>query len=213
MSLVQRAVELARHCYSGWQEERLDRSFGIETRGATDDLAALGAGGEALAHAYGYEPVQPAVFHAMVRASRVDPAHYSFIDFGSGKGRALVLAAELGFGRVIGVELAPALHQAALRNVAAYGQRRPDAPTIELSCGDAVEFPVPAEPLFVCLYNPFGEVVLRKVLSNIELAWRARPRPVVIAYRNPVHSPVLEEFPAFRRVASNRSFALYQTHE
>ena len=213
MGLVQRAVELARHRYRGWQEERLDRKYGIDTRGVVDDLAALGARGESLTHAYGYEPVQPAMFRTILHAACVDPGEYAFVDFGSGKGRALVLAAECGFRRVIGVELAPALHEAALRNVAAYRKRRPDAPAIALCCGDAAAFPIPAEPLFACLYNPFGEVVLRRVLSNIERAWRERPRPVVIAYRNPLHAAVLDEFAAFRRFASNRSFALYRTHE
>jgi hypothetical protein len=132
------------------------------------------------------------------------------VDFGSGKGRAMVLGAEWGFKRVIGVELAPALHEAACRNVAAYRRKRPLAPPIELHCGDAVDLPIPQEDAMLFFYNPFGEPVMRKIARRIETSLRARPRKLVVAYRNPVHSEVFDELDCLRLVTRNTSFALYR---
>src|SRR5262249_27445537 len=105
------------HHYNVWREKSFDRRLGISTFGIDTDVAALGATGEHVAQSAGYEPIQLPVFKAIMRAVRLDPRDYLFIDFGSGKGRALVLAARYGFERVIGVEFAPSLHEIAARNI------------------------------------------------------------------------------------------------
>lgn len=196
--------------YARWEEDRFDRRYGIETRGIHDDLAALGASGEHLADAYGYEAIQPGMFRAMLRALDIEPSTHVFVDFGSGKGRAVFLAAQRGFRASIGVELAPALHEVALRNLGAFRRRAPRAGPIDLCCGDAAYFPIPDADAVFCFFNPFGERVLRKVAANIEGAYRRRPRSVVIAYRNPVHPRVFEERAFLRPVLRNRSFAIYR---
>src|SRR5207245_5268496 len=48
------------------------------------------------------------------------PSQLTFVDFGCGKGRALVLAAEHGFRRVLGIECDAQLFAAAQRNARAY---------------------------------------------------------------------------------------------
>jgi SAM-dependent methyltransferase len=199
--------------YERWAEARLDRRYGIQTGGIHDDLHEFGARGEHCALAYGYEGVKPAIFRDMVRASGVVPGEFACVDFGSGKGRALVLAAECGFRRVIGVELAPGLHEIARRNAAAFRARRPLAPPIELYCGDAAGLPIPAGDLLLFFFNPFGEVVLRKVLGNLERALAAAPRRAIVAYRNPVHADVFDRLACLRPLVRNRSFNLYTGSE
>jgi tRNA1(Val) A37 N6-methylase TrmN6 len=44
-----------------------------------------------------------------------DLRDYTFIDFGSGKGRALLMAADLQFKSLIGIELRKELHDKALQ--------------------------------------------------------------------------------------------------
>ena len=197
--------------YDRLREAWFDRRFGIQTQGEEHDLAALGASGRHLAEAYGYEPVQLPVFRAILRAAQVEPGEFVYVDFGSGKGRALLLAAEHGFRRAVGVELAPRLHEIAERNAQAYRRRRPGACPIELHCGDAADFALPAGKLFLSFYNPFGETVLRKVVANIEDALRAQPREIVVAYRNPVHAAVLDAVPFLRALVRNRTFVLYKS--
>jgi len=197
--------------YERWVEARLDRRYGMDTGGIHDDLRLLGADGEHCALAYGYEGVQPAIFRAMVRAAAITPGGFDCVDFGSGKGRALVLAAEYGFRRVIGVELAPQLHDIARRNVAAFRARRPLAPPIDLYCGDAVNLPLPAGDLMLFFFNPFGKAVLAKVAGSIARALREEARQVVVAYRNPLHAEVFDALDVFVPMVRNRSFALYRS--
>lgn len=211
--LVSRVRSVAAGRYEGWLEARMEQRLGIDTAGIEHDLAGLGVPQAGLAHAYAYQPVQLHVFARMVRAAAINPAQHVMIDFGSGKARALILGAEYGFKRLIGVELAPGLHAAAIRNVQAYRQRRPDAPPIELHCGDAAAWPIPEERLFIFLYNPFAEPVVARIARRLEISLRRQPRDVVLAYRNPVHSRVFDTLACLERVAGNRSFALYRaTH-
>src|SRR5262245_10773651 len=123
--LVRRVRSVAAHRFESWLERRMEQRLGIDTAGVDHDLARLGVPAVNLAHAYAYQPVQLGVFARILRAAPIEPANYVMVDFGSGKARALILGAEHGFKRLIGIELAPALHEAALRNVAAYRQRRP----------------------------------------------------------------------------------------
>lgn len=71
-----------------------------------------------------YQPTEKALFHEMVDAlahhADLDFAEFTFVDLGSGKGRALLMASDYPFRRIVGVELLPALHQIAELNLAQY---------------------------------------------------------------------------------------------
>lgn len=198
-----------------WREARadasLDRRFGLDTCGVNDDLASLGAGGEHREHGNGYEPIQLAVFRDILGALPVRPADYTFVDFGSGKGRAMILAAEAGFRRVIGVEFAAALNLAAERNFAAYRRSRPGAPPLEVHGQDATTFVLPPDDAVLFFYNPFDDVVMSKIIARIEEDWRARPRDLVLAYRNPQHAAVLDGSKILETVAAKATFRIYRT--
>src|SRR5690349_10766861 len=88
---------------SDWRDAALDRTYGIET---CELVQKPQGAGEHPDHGYLYEPIQLAVFRRIMAALAIDPHNYTFVDYGSGKGRALVLAAEYGFRRVVGVEYA-----------------------------------------------------------------------------------------------------------
>jgi len=146
-----------------------------------------------------------------MRAVRIDPREYLFIDFGSGKGRALVLAARYGFKRVIGVEFARSLHEIAERNIAIYRSRNEGTPPVDLHCADAVDFTLPDADAMLFFYNPFGCEVLSQICRNIEVAFRSRPRTLVIAYRNPVHANVFDSLGFLTREILNDVFAVYRS--
>lgn len=191
-----------------WQDARIDRRYGLQTEGIVP-LNLHGLAGELYTGVHDYEPVTPRVFHAIVEAASIRPQEFCFVDYGSGKGRALVLAAELEFQRIIGVELVPALHEAALENLSAYRARRPSAPPIEAVLGDATEFAPPPQDALLYFYNPFSEPLLRRTAATIERSWQGARRRLLIAYRNPVYSCVFDELPFLSCLARNRSFALY----
>lgn len=179
------------------REALLDRRLGIQTIGQVEvaESAAIEPGHEHLANAVFYEPLQFGKFRRLIRAAQpFDPACCTFIDYGAGKGRALVLAADLGFRHVVGVELFESLCAEAKRNIAAFAARQaPGAAAIELLCMDAAAYRPPAGDLFCYFYNPFDDVVMRKVLVHIQAAHEAARRRIVIAYSNPRHAGVFDE--------------------
>jgi SAM-dependent methyltransferase len=187
-----------------WSERRLDRRYGTDTAGTSRKAVPEGFEGRP------YEPVTPWSFRRTIRAAHLDPRRYTFVDYGSGKGRAVLLAAELGFRRSIGVELQPSLHEIALSNGRAFRRARPTAGRIEFVLGDATAYRPPAdEDAVLFFYNPFGEALMERTLATLAEVQRAAPRRRIIAYRNPVHAAVLERSRGLECLAKNRSFALY----
>jgi len=78
------------------QPDEFDRRLGVETR-----LTVWRKRLRINPDSAGYEAVNPAIFaRAMPFVPRV-----TFIDLGSGKGRALILAHEAGFRHLIGAEM------------------------------------------------------------------------------------------------------------
>ena len=85
-----------------------------------------------------------------------------------GWGGRCLLARELPFRRVVGVELNPTLARIARQNLAVWrASGRARAP-MRMICGDAVEFRLPAGPCLAFMFNPFGAPVMRRLLA----AWR-----------------------------------------
>jgi SAM-dependent methyltransferase len=108
----------------------------------------------------------------------------NFVDLGSGKGRALLLAAEQPFASIVGVEFAGSLHAVAATNVAARAARLGGDPRIVLIHGDAATYAYPPEPTLLYLFNPFGSPVIDLVAEHAIGSWRDRPRPFRIVYMN-----------------------------
>lgn len=198
-----------RIAYDRYHERRL----GIDTEGiiGVDQLARLDGRQEHDAHAVFYQPWPYAKFRRLMRsAPGVDPETFTFVDFGSGKGRALVLAADHGFRRVVGVEMFASLCEEARSNIRRYREKAGNtAAGIEVVCMDATRYELPDGDLFCYFYNPFDEVVLRQVVAGIEAAIARSPRRVVIGYANPVCHGVFDAMPSLRLVAANDSFRTY----
>lgn len=171
--------------------QRFDATHGV----ATEAVIFLGeldpeAIGPALADATHYEAVPPQEFHALVQASPLDPARCTFVDVGSGMGRAVMLASQYPFKQIVGLEISPALHEIArdnLRQWRARGSNR--AQDIRLVCADARTWKPPKGDVVFFLYNPFNAAALRGFLSNLG---SAAPREIVLLYHTPAESAVLE---------------------
>ncbi len=82
-------------------------------------------------------------FRRVMKRVRIRPAGEDvFLDYGSGKGRVLLMAAQFAFRRVIGVEYSEELNRVARRNIERAG-RRCVCKEIEVVTADAAEFRVP----------------------------------------------------------------------
>src|SRR5215510_5070876 len=124
-----------------------------------------------------YQPIEPELFREIMAQMQIPFEQFTIVDIGSGKGRAVLLAAEYPFQRIIGIELLPELHAIARQNVAEVMARESIKPAIELQCGDAAQFRFPPEPLVVFLFNPLPELGLWNVVRSLDASLRENPRP------------------------------------
>ena len=148
-------------------------------------------------HTTAYYGVAPSVFYALMRHwRRIQPAHpiekTTFLDIGAGMGRALLLASEMPFRAVIGVEMHPALVRIARRNLTVWRKAgRIQAPARILHA-DATSFVFPAGPCIAFLFNPFGAVVMRRFLRHVAQSFQHRPGELDLLYVNNEQEGVLE---------------------
>jgi SAM-dependent methyltransferase len=157
-----------------------------------------------------YQPIEAEIFREILNSVAIDFSQYTFIDIGSGKGRALLLASEFPFRRVVGIELLPELNHVAQDNIRKFAnaQRRPLL--VEAMCGDAAEFEFPDEPLVIYFFHPLTEAGFRKVLSNLLSSLMRRPRPVQIVYANPVFEMLLAGTAEFKKVTGTHQYVIYE---
>jgi SAM-dependent methyltransferase len=137
-----------------------------------------------------YQPVDPSFF----REAIADIPRHTFVDLGCGRGRALILAHFSGFRKLVGVEFSGALCRSARKNLRTLRIKG------DVVNGDAGRYRLPDEPTVVYLYNPFGELIMRQVLSNFG------DQPRLVVYVNPVH---VSPFESLRLVRSGRSFKIF----
>lgn len=140
-----------------------------------------------------YAPMDPAQFRAIFSTlslfSGVNLAYeeFVFVDFGSGKGRALLLASEFPFKRVLGVEFSPAMHAVAQKNIELYVSHRKSGP-VESICMDFLNFTPPPEPLILFFFDPCEAPALTRLIGNLHESLRANPRECYLIYVAPTRS-------------------------
>ncbi len=184
-----------------------DKPHPFDLQHGTDTGGWLSSGelsGNSLSSLYStaYYGVPPSTLRQAIRSLPIDPAIFTFIDLGCGKGRALLVAAEFAFPRLMGVEIAPELCRVAETNIS----RNPDWTSRAFILNqDAATVQFPISPLLIFLYNPFLAPVLRRALANLEQQLRRAPREVWILYGdNPRYTKVLERFPFIREISESR---------
>ena len=113
------------------------------------------------------------------------------------------MAAEYPFKAVVGVEISSELTAVAINNKEIV-QAIVSAP-IEFICADARSYQLPAGNLILHMYHPFGQDILREVLSSIrsQLIVQNEPRRrIMVPYLFSVAmaKAVFHEFPEFIRM-------------
>ena len=117
---------------------------------------------------------------------------FTFIDLGCGKGRTLLVASNLGFRQVIGVEFVSQFVEIARTNLA----KRRIANAVVL-CADAAEFRFPNSDTVVYLYNPFSQDVLSKVIVNLHESFSKQR--IYVIYKVPRFAEVIDSSGFLRR--------------
>jgi hypothetical protein len=163
------------------------------------------------AHVTAYYGVAPSILRTLIDHWLATPpphpiSRYTFVDIGAGKGRAMLLASQLPFHQVIGIELNPDMADIAQTNLdiwqashAADTTASKISPT-RLLQQDALEYDLPRTPTLAFLFHPFEAPVLKSLLRRIETQFSNRPGTLDILYVNAECRTVLDRHPAFSRL-------------
>lgn len=198
-------------CRRAMQADReFDRTYGIDTS-QTVELASLDIPHDSWVHGVWYQPIGPGEFRDLLRITAIPFEEYTFIDFGAGKGRALVLASEYPFRRIIGVEFSPELCEIAARNVQTLRAPAQRCNSIEIVNDDALRYQLPNEPLVLYLYNPFGPAVMKPLVSQIEMSWRHCTRPIIVLYHTPHCADVWRRSSVFVEIVQRPELSVFKT--
>lgn len=104
----------------------------------------------------------------------------SILDYGSGKGAALLKFREYPFKRICGVELSTTLADISIENFKKLGLTG-----IEIVNTDATQYVLLDDFNYFYFANPFSGNILDKVLQNIILSVEKKPRQVGLIYYHP----------------------------
>jgi SAM-dependent methyltransferase len=181
-----------------------DLEFGVRTSGLVAGRH-LALGRRSDRYATAYYAIAPSVFQSMIaRWRRFTPLpdldEFTFIDVGAGMGRAMLLAAQLPFHAVIGIELHPTLAGIARRNLALWRAQGRALTGIRVYCRDAAAFKLPPGPCVAFLFNPFAGPAMRAVLRTWSTQLEKEPRPLDLLYVNNERETVIERQPGFKRL-------------
>ena len=109
----------------------------------------------------------------------------------------LLVAAEYGFKRVVGVELCSNLSAQARQNVEKFRKSRRALAEIAVVNSDAVEYSFPDGDILLYLNNSFRVPVLMQFLQKIQGALDSSPRRVCMIYSPAIHDSVIQDSRVF----------------
>ncbi len=181
-------------------DQSFDRQFNVETAG-TEEPEFLTAEDILKTHARAYEPVSVQHMQALLEMlPSLDFGTFMFIDLGSGKGRALFVAAMHPFQQVVGVEYSQELHEIAIRNMQTYGNPAQKCFDIRPICADATTVSLPEFPTVCFINNPYDVSLMVKTAELLDKSVQSAPRPFFIIYLNAYCPQPIDDMPGWSRI-------------
>ena len=181
-----------------------DQITGLDTSGFVPD-SQLDSGHPNDSYMGSYYGTPPSLAQAMLdrwleTPDRLFVENYSFIDFGSGKGRVVVIASKLPFRKCIGVERNADLHAIATDNFTRWQQSGNARSPLEAICQDALAFEFPPGPCLVYLFNPFPAQIVSQLVDRIADAFAGRPGQLDLLYVNAEFRYLIDKHPGFTKL-------------
>lgn len=170
-----------------------DEVWGVDTKGTSVPPESDVVGGNWV---YGnkYQGCDPEIFSDMMKDLKINYGEFTFIDIGSGKGRALLLASMLPFKKVVGVEFSDQLCSIANQNIGIFPDKEKQCQDIEVICTDALQYQLPNSDLVIFLYNPFGRQIMEKVAENVAKSYSSNPRKIIVVYMTAYFADIWSKF-------------------
>ena len=176
-----------------------DMKYGIDTIN-TAQLEDLEIDSQNKAVGNYYEGTNAYVFQKVFSRVAVEPSGSCFVDFGSGKGKAMFMAAERGFRKVIGVEFSIELVEINRKNLVIFKEKSKSNTEFEIIHMDASEYKIPSDANLLFFSNPFNEALTTKVIGNILKSLEQSPREVWVVHLHPQGNMAFAKHPRFQLV-------------
>lgn len=157
-----------------------------------------------------YEPIGYSAFFEAIKKIPIPPKSISFVDFGSGKGRAVVAAAIFPFRKITGVEISDSLCEISRKNIRKMRFRH--AGKIEIVQSNAVTYALPKDSNLLFFFNPFTGGTLAQVVNNIIKSHCEHDRPIYIVYFNANHFENIiydDKYKCIRRIYMGKVYPNY----
>ncbi len=130
-------------------------------------------------HAEKYKATRARYFRKLMKRVHL-PRDGVFVDVGCGKGRILLLAAEHGFDRVVGIEISPTLCKIAEKNIAGFSGCRQSASSVSVVCTNVLDYQFKHDETVLFLYSPFERDVTRQFLDMVRESLAQNPRDLFL---------------------------------
>lgn len=163
-------------------------------------LAGLTIRGNNREHGHDYRPSPCSLFEWTVAAINYDLSRLTFVDYGAGKGRVLLLASQHPFHAIGGIEFAEELHDDATMNIAQFPRSRMKCRNVECVLDDAAALGPPDGESVHYFFNPFSREVFAEVLHNLVVSYRKRPRRLYLILIEPVAADLIDNSGVFQRL-------------
>src|SRR6202008_2302358 len=137
----------------------------------------LGANSEHDANAVGYRASKALPLWRLIKRLKL-PRDRTFVGLGSGKGRVLLLAAQLKFQKIVGVEFSPKLCTIAWANIAKFSRQLNIRSEIDIIEADAAQFSITPDQCIFYAFNPFDGTVMGALLASLRESLEYFPREV-----------------------------------
>jgi SAM-dependent methyltransferase len=147
-----------------------------------------------------YEVTRARPFRKLLHTLQL-PRDGVFVDLGSGKGRVLMLAAEYGFRKIIGVEFSSQLNAIAHDNIAVFQEKQHLDSDIEIIESDVVNYEIEPDQIVFFMFNPFYTIIIETLLEKIARSLEKHPRKVWLIYQYPECRPAIDDYGVFKETS------------
>ena len=172
------------HLYDRLQGHCFDLTHGVDTGGRIH-LCKLDILSDNQGNGHCYQPTPARTVRSILRALKSELEGFTFVDFGSGKGRVLLTASEFPLDKIVGVEFSRKLCTIARENIRRFGADRRTCADVESQCVDAADFEIPDDNCILYFFNPFDRDLMGRICANIERSYRRRPRKLFVVLYHP----------------------------
>lgn len=134
------------------------------------------------------------------------PENSELVDFGSGKGKLLMLARNIGIKKVTGIELSKDLVNVSLKNIKSFSKKKNYSYKKDFLVinDDVLNYKIKDTQNIFFFFNPFDSNIMKKILNNIILSIKKTNRKVWIIYNNPIFDNLISSTDFFKEQLSFR---------